>query len=200
MIVNMPEGSALKKFLLGSNDISGAKLIDFTSKYQKGELKPHLKCVPMAHRVFVSTCSLLWRCKLVRCCGPSRFLSHPVWVGAFRGRSDPEPTEQGPVTVLVGTTFEKIVMDESKDVLVEFYAPWCGHCKQLAPIYDELGEKFANGACMCMCLCCVFVCVVALRPGTTQFIRVRRPFVSCPLSELRCDRQDGRHRQRGTCT
>ena len=42
---------------------------------------------------------------------------------------------------MVGETFEEIVGDPEKEVLIEFYAPWCGHCKALAPKFDELGEK-----------------------------------------------------------
>jgi len=57
-------------------------------------------------------------------------------------KSEPIPTTEGPVQILVGRNFEEIVFDDSKDVLVEFYAPWCGHCKKLAPIWDELGELF----------------------------------------------------------
>lgn len=53
-----------------------------------------------------------------------------------------EQTEN--VYTLVGKSFDSIVMDSNKDVLVEFYAPWCGHCKKLAPIYEELATKLKH--------------------------------------------------------
>ena len=59
-------------------------------------------------------------------------------------KSDPVPETQGPVTVIVGTEFDKIVNDVTKDVLVKYYAPWCGHCKKLAPILEELGELYKD--------------------------------------------------------
>lgn len=47
--------------------------------------------------------------------------------------------------VVVAENFDSIVNDDSKDVLIEFYAPWCGHCKNLEPKYNELGEKVRRG-------------------------------------------------------
>ncbi|CAB1351060.1 unnamed protein product [Coregonus sp. 'balchen'] len=57
-------------------------------------------------------------------------------------KSEPIPEKnKGPVKVVVAESFEEIVNDPEKDVLIEFYAPWCGHCKSLEPKYKELAEQ-----------------------------------------------------------
>lgn len=60
-------------------------------------------------------------------------------------KSDDIPAEQNEdVYVLVGKAFDQVVMDPTKDVLVEFYAPWCGHCKKLTPIYEEVARNLKH--------------------------------------------------------
>lgn len=51
-----------------------------------------------------------------------------------------------PVKVAVAKNFDDLVINNGVDTLVEFYAPWCGHCKSLAPVYEQVAEKLKNEA------------------------------------------------------
>ncbi|KAK9266218.1 hypothetical protein L1049_012422 [Liquidambar formosana] len=62
-------------------------------------------------------------------------------------KSEPIPqVNSEPVKVVVADSLHDIVFESGKNVLLEFYAPWCGHCKKLAPILDEVAISFENDA------------------------------------------------------
>lgn len=54
-------------------------------------------------------------------------------------------SDNGPVVKLTQTNFKDLVLNDKNTFwLVEFYAPWCGHCKSLAPSW-ELAAKQLKG-------------------------------------------------------
>lgn len=52
--------------------------------------------------------------------------------------------QNGQVHMANEATFDEIVLKSSVPVLVDFYADWCGPCKRLAPVLDELARELPD--------------------------------------------------------
>ncbi|KAI3395971.1 hypothetical protein diail_610 [Diaporthe ilicicola] len=62
-------------------------------------------------------------------------------------KSEPVPAVQnGPVTTVVATSFESVVLDGSKDVLLYYFRDDCPYCQALAPVYDALASTYGSGS------------------------------------------------------
>lgn len=97
---------------------SPENLKKFVDDLLAGKLEPYLKSEPLPEHNDVT----------------------PVKVSLFIFLTSTNNLDLAFFKVVVAKNFKEII-NQDKDVLVEFYAPWCGHCKKLSPIWDELGEK-----------------------------------------------------------
>jgi thioredoxin 1 len=55
----------------------------------------------------------------------------------------------GSVIELTDADFDNTVHNSDVPVLVDFWAPWCGPCKMIAPIIEEIAEEYTDKAKIC---------------------------------------------------
>lgn len=71
-----------------------------------------------------------------------------------------------PTTQITDTNFNELVAQSDIPVLLDFYANWCGPCKILGPIIDELAEEYEGRAL-------VAKVNTEVNPGLNQFFKIK---------------------------
>ena len=71
-----------------------------------------------------------------------------IWLAEQFVKSESPPASQSePVKTVVGSNFREMVfdpLDKGQHVMLEVYAPWCGHCKKLAPEYEKFARQMSD--------------------------------------------------------
>jgi thioredoxin 1 len=67
-------------------------------------------------------------------------------------------------------TFDSVVLGSALPVVVDFWAPWCGPCRQVAPVLDEIGAAHADK-----------IMIVKLNTDENPLITARYNVTSLPL-------------------
>ena len=67
----------------------------------------------------------------------------------MRQKQKGEKIMAGNVIELNDASFDEVVHNSDVPVLVDFWAPWCGPCKMMAPIVEEIADNYAGKAKIC---------------------------------------------------
>ena len=82
----------------------------------------------------------IWSCRMVYCTAPWLL----VLLAGCAGHNVLFPWSQTPESRLehvTAATFDERVLKSEKTVLVDFYAEWCGPCKQLGPVLEDFAKE-----------------------------------------------------------
>lgn len=105
----------------------------------------------MTRMILDGTSKAYRHCKFIHSVGSFRSANAPVYSITQKtgAKSSIKPPAAPSYPILDVTTFDSVVMDPTKNVLVSFTAPWCGHCKNMKPAYEKVAAAFAPESNVC---------------------------------------------------